>query len=187
MITALLLENDFLWGLAFGVLVLGTIVAGWVSKIPIVNTVALFGVAALMGVELAPMVFVAQYYGGIGETMSAAPVRDAGLMTFMTFAGITGYVFITRKDFSYLRAMLHMGVWVILGACILSFVFRSEAFTLAVATVGTLFSAAFLLYVTSYIFRNSEMDDPVGDALALLVQIRNLFMFLLRIFMSSRS
>jgi hypothetical protein len=43
-----------------------------------------------------------------------------------------------------------------------------------------------LLYVTSYIFRNSDMDDPVGDALALLVQLRNLFMFLLRIFMSAR-
>ena len=41
--------------------------------------------------------------------------------------------------------------------------------------------------MTSYIFRNSEMDDPVGDALALLVQLRNLFMFLLRIFMSSRN
>jgi FtsH-binding integral membrane protein len=30
------------------------------------------------------------------------------------------------------------------------------------------------------------MDDAVGDALALLVQLRNLFMFLLRILMSSR-
>ena len=47
-------------------------------------------------------------------------------------------------------------------------------------------SIGMLLYVTSYIFRNSEMDDAVGDALALLVQLRNLFMFLLRILMSSR-
>jgi len=32
--------------------------------------------------------------------------------------------------------------------------------------LGALLSGGFLLYVTSYIFRNSEMDDPVGDALA---------------------
>jgi hypothetical protein len=30
------------------------------------------------------------------------------------------------------------------------------------------------------------MDDPVDDALGLLVQLRNLFMFILRIFMSRR-
>jgi modulator of FtsH protease len=186
-ITALLLSNDALWGLAFGVLFFSTIVASWVSKIPIINTIALFGVAALMGIEIAPMVFAAQYFAGIGDTLTANPVRDAGLMTFACFAGITGYVFVTRKDFSYLRATLHMGFWVIFAACILSFVFRSEIFALAVATAGALLSAGFLLYVTSYIFKNSEMDDPVGDALALLVQLRNLFMFLLRIFMSSRS
>jgi len=66
-------------------------------------------------------------------------------------------------------------------------VLDSEIFALAVATGGALLSAGFLLYVTSYIFRNSEMDDAVGDALAILVQLRNLFMFLLRIFMSSRN
>jgi hypothetical protein len=30
------------------------------------------------------------------------------------------------------------------------------------------------------------MDDPVGDALVFVVQLRNLFMFLLRILMSAR-
>lgn len=186
-LVSIMLGNDLVWLAAFGLLVLATMIASWVSKIPVINTVALFGVAAIMGVEIAPMVFVAQYFAGIGDTLTAAPVRDAGLMTFACFAGITGYVFVTRKDFSYLRAMLHMGFWVVLGACILAFVFKSEVFALAVATAGALLSAGFLLYVTSYIFKNSEMDDPVGDALALLVQLRNLFMFLLRIFMSSRS
>ena len=43
-----------------------------------------------------------------------------------------------------------------------------------------------LLLQTSRIFRSSQMDDAVGDCLALLVQLRNLFMFILRILMSSR-
>jgi FtsH-binding integral membrane protein len=69
---------------------------------------------------------------------------------------------------------------------VLSFVFDSEPFSLAIASVGSLLAIGFLLYQTSWIFRNSDMDDPVDDALGLIVQLRNLFMFLLRIFMSAR-
>jgi modulator of FtsH protease len=184
-VSLMLTNNAVFWG-AFALLVVATAGASAVSKIPIVNVVALFLVAIIMGVELSDMVFVAQYYAGIGDTLTANPVRDAGIMTVAVFGGITGYIFIARKDFSYLYAALSMGFIVILVGCILTFVLKSEVFALAVATGGALLSAGFMLYVTSYIFRNSEMDDPVGDALAILVQLRNLFMFLLRIFMSSR-
>jgi modulator of FtsH protease len=174
------------WMIAFGVLTASIFGASAVSKVKGLNVVALFGVAAIMGLELAPMVFVANVLAGIGRTMTANPVRDAFVMAGAVFAGITSYIYLTRKDFSYLRATLTMGFWVIFTACILGIFIGSEAFSLAVATAGALLSGGFLLYVTSYIFRNSEMDDPVGDALAVLVQLRNLFMFLLRIFMSSR-
>jgi modulator of FtsH protease len=170
----------------FGLLVGATFAASWVSKVKVLNVVALFAVAALMGIELAPMAFIAQTFASLGETMSTNPIRDAFVMVGAVFAGITAYIYITRKDFSYMRATLSMGVGVVFAACLLTFVFQSEIFSLAVASVGALLSIGMLLYVTSYIFRNSEMDDPVGDALALLVQLRNLFMFLLRIFMSSR-
>jgi FtsH-binding integral membrane protein len=79
-----------------------------------------------------------------------------------------------------------MGFWVVLAAAILAFALGSEPFSLAVASVGALLSIGFLLYQTSHIFRNSRMDDAVGDALGLIVQLRNLFVFLLRIFMSRR-
>jgi len=187
-LTGALLTSGWMHYAMFGVLFFATVVAGWVSKIRVVNVIALYGVAALMGLELAPMVFAAMYYADVlGDTLTANPVRDAGIMTVATFVGITAYIFVTRKDFSYLGAALSMGFFVVFAACILSFVIGSELFAIAVASAGALLSAGFLLYVTSYIFRNSEMDDPVGDALALLVQLRNLFMFLLRIFMSSRN
>jgi len=139
-----------------------------------------------MGIELAPMAFVAQYFAGFGSTLSANPLRDTMVMVLAVFSGISGYIFVTRKDFSWMGSILSMGVMVIFGACLLTFVFKTEVFSLAVASAGALLSIGMLLYVTSYIFRNSEMDDPVGDALSLLVQLRNLFMFLLRILMSSR-
>jgi len=186
-LVSLMLESSTVFWATFAVLVGATFVASWVSKVRHVNVFALFAVGAIMGIQLAPMSFVAMYFAGLGDTLSANPIRDAGLMTMATFVGITAYVFVTRKDFSYLKAFLSIGFFVILVGCILTFVLDSEIFALAVATGGALLSAGFLLYVTSYIFRNSEMDDAVGDALAILVQLRNLFMFLLRIFMSSRN
>jgi modulator of FtsH protease len=185
-LVSLMLGSRVMMYAAFGVLFVATLGASAVSKVPVLNVCALMGVALLMGVELAPMAFVAQYYAGIGDTLSANPIRDTMVMVMSVFAGITGYIFITRKDFSWMGSILSMGVMVIFGACILTFVFQTEVFSLAVASAGALLSIGMLLYVTSYIFRNSEMDDAVGDALALLVQLRNLFMFLLRILMSRR-
>lgn len=185
-LVALMLESPaMMWG-AFALLFVSTFVASAVSKVRIVNVIALLGVALLMGVQLAPMAFIAQYAAGLGGTLSANPIRDTMVMVLCVFTGITGYIFTTRKDFSWMKSIVSMGFMVVFGACILSFFFESEAFSLAVASTGALLSIATLLYVTSYIFRNSEMDDPVGDALSLLVQLRNLFMFLLRILMSRR-
>jgi FtsH-binding integral membrane protein len=185
-LVALMLDSPaMMWG-AFGLLFVSTFVASAVSKVRVVNVIALLGVATLMGVQLAPMAFVAQYAAGLGGTLSANPIRDTMVMVLCVFTGITAYIFTTRKDFSWMKSIVSMGFMVVFGACILSFFFESEAFSLAVASTGALLSIATLLYVTSYIFRNSEMDDPVGDALSLLVQLRNLFMFLLRIFMSRR-
>ena len=185
-LVGLMLGNSALLYGAFGALVLATFVASWVSKVRYVNVSALFCVAALMGIELAPMVFVAQFYAGFGETMSANPVRDTFMMVFAVFFDITAYIFVACIDFSWLGSILSMGFFVILTGCVLTFFLDSEPFALAVASGGAVLSIGFLLYVTSYIFRNSDMDDPVGDALAILVQLRNLFMFILRILMSRR-
>jgi FtsH-binding integral membrane protein len=129
---------------------------------------------------------VAQILAGLGDTLSANPVRDSFAMVGALFVGLTGYVFVTRKDFSYLLATLSMGFFVVLAGVILAAVVGSEPLSLAVASVGAILSVGFLLYQTSYIFRNSEMDDPVGDALGVLVQLRNLLIFVLRIAMSRR-
>lgn len=181
-----MLANPTLQYIAFGALVVGTIVASWFSKVKYLNIAALLGVSALMGVEIAPMVFEAQFYAGMGATMSAAPVRDAFLMVLAVFCSMTAYVFVSRKSFSWLGSIVAIGFVVVLVGCVMTFFLDSEAFSLAIATAGALLSTLTLLYVTWYIFRKSEMDDAVGDALALLVQLRNLFMFLLRMFMSNR-
>jgi FtsH-binding integral membrane protein len=185
LVAAMLHSPGLMYG-AFGLLFVATLGASAVSKVKGLNFVALMVVAVLMGVELAPMVFVAQVFAGLGDTLSASPVRDTFAMVGAIFVGITGYAFVTKKDFSYMKAMLSMGFWVIFAACMLAVVVHSEVFSLAVASAGAVLAAGFLLYNTGRILRSSAMDDPVGDALGLIVQLRNLFMFILRILMSSR-
>jgi modulator of FtsH protease len=182
---AAMVDNPVLLLIAFGALFVSTLIAGAVTKVKGLNLFMLFLVAGLMGFQLAPMAFVAQTYGAIGETLSLNPVRDTFLMVGAVFGGITAYTFITRKDFSYLGSILGMGTGVVFVACLLTFVFQTEIFSLAVASVGALLSAGFLLFRTSRIM-TGPMDDAVGDALGMLVSLRNLFMFILRILMSSR-
>jgi modulator of FtsH protease len=185
-LVALLMSSRATLWVAFGVLFVATLGASAVSKVKGLNVVALFGVAALMGIELSPMMWYATYLAGLGKTMTAAPVTGAFLVTAAAFAGATSYVFITRKDFSYLKATLSMGFWVVFAGCIAAVFISSEVFTLAICSVGALLAVGMILYQTSRIFRESAMDDAVGDCLVLLVQLRNLFMFILRILMSSR-
>lgn len=183
-VAALLFNPGLLYG-AFGLLFVSTLGASFVSKVKYLNMVALLFVSALMGLELAPMVFYAQLMAGLGNTISANPVRDSFLLVGAIFIGISIYSLVSRKDFSYLGATLTMGFFVIFTACIIAAVIGSEIFSLAVASAGALLAAGFLLYNTSLILKG-DMDDPVGDALGLLVQLRNLFMFILRILMSRR-
>lgn len=183
LVVAEMLKSPQLMYGAFGVLFALTFVASWTSRIKYLNVAMLFLVAAVMGLQLAPMVFVAQVFAGLGETMSASPVRDAGIMTGGVFGAVTLYVFTTKKDFSYLRAILFMGFWVVLAASILAIGLGSDVFSLAVASVGALLAAGFLLYQTFWILRKSDMDDAVGDALTFLVQLRNLFMWILSMLM----
>lgn len=144
-LVALILENPIIEYGTFAVLFVGVFIASLVSKVKGLNYAALFGVSILMGIELSPMIFVAQVTAGMGATMTASPVH----------------------------ATLSMGFWVVLAGVGVAFAIDSEPLTLAVASVGALLSIGFLLYQTSWIFRHSDMDDPVDDALGLIVQLRN--------------
>ncbi len=185
LLVGLMLSSRIVWYGMFGLLFVATLGASAVSRVRGLNVVALFGVSALMGLEVSPMIFIAQYSASSGHTLSAAPVAHSFLIVGAAFVGASAYSFISRKDFSFLGAALSMGFWVVFAASILAIFVRSEIFFLAIASVGALVAAGMLLMQTSRIFRG-PMDDAVGDALGLLVQLRNLFVFVLRILMSRR-
>jgi len=153
---------------------------------PGINVAALFGASFVSGLYIAPMLFFATAMASQGQTMTAAPVRDAFLLSVLGFTGLTSYAMLSKRDFSFLRGFLSMGLVVLIGAMLLSFFVGGNAFGLAIASVGVLLFGGFILFDTSRILRDPSNRDPVGAAIGLYLNFLNLFLFLLRILGSSR-
>lgn len=151
---------------------------------PGVNVAALFGATFVSGLYIAPMLWVAQASASAGQTLSAAPVRDAFLLTALGFFGLTAYAFTSKRDFSALGGMLSMGFWLVLGASLLNLFFHSQVVGLAVASVGVLLFGGYILFHTARLLREGDERDPVGAVLTLYTSVLNLFLFLLQILMS---
>jgi modulator of FtsH protease len=160
--------------------------ASFARRMPVLNVAALFGYAFVTGIFLAPMLFMAQFMASRGHTLSASPVRDALLLSGFAFTGLSAFAVFSRKDFSFLGAALNTGIWVLIGASLLGFFLHAEVFQLAIASVGVLLFAGYILYDTSRLIRDRSENDAVGAALRLFLDVVNLFIFILRIFSSSR-
>jgi modulator of FtsH protease len=160
--------------------------ASMVRERPGVNVAALFGASFLSGLYIAPMIWFVQVQATQGMTLSTAPVRDAFLLTVLGFTGLTSYALLSKKDFSFLGGFLSMGLWVLIGASLLSFFVGGASFSLAIASVGVLLFGGYILYDTSRILHDPTNRDPVGAASGLYLNFLNMFIFLLRILGSAR-
>jgi modulator of FtsH protease len=175
------------WFITFGLYIAAFFGATAVRRVRGLNVAALFGYTFITGLFIAPSLFFAQMMASAGATLDPSPIRDAFLLTGAAFTGLTGYVFVTKKDFSFLGASLSMGLWVLLGAMVLGFFLNSAALQLAIASVGVLLFSGYILYDTSRILRSEGPREAVSDALGLFLDVVNLFLFLLRILSSGRN
>ncbi|MBK8252798.1 MAG: Bax inhibitor-1/YccA family protein [Polyangiaceae bacterium] len=166
-----------MFGVVFG--------ASALRRVQVVNVLALFGMALILGLVFAPNLFIAQLAASTGSTVSANPVRDAFILASLMFGGLTGYVVISKRDFSYIGGFLSMGFFVIFGAALLNIFLGSQVLSLAIASVGLILFGGYVLYDTSRILK-SEDRDAVGGALTLYLDFLNIFLFILRLLGSRR-
>jgi FtsH-binding integral membrane protein len=172
-----------------GLLFLGSVYGASAVRLrPGVNVAALIAMGFVSGLVIAPAVWITQLMATSGTTLTSSPVRDAFLLATAGFLGLTTYALVSRRDFSFLRGFLSMGIWVVLGAIVLNFFVHSSAFGLAVASAGVLLFGGFILYDTGRLLkRPEERGDAVGAAISLYLSVMNLFLFLLTIFRGSRN
>lgn len=153
----------------------GVMGAQAVRHVPGVNLLALFGFTTLTGVVISPlMALVAQ--------TNPSSLWQAGLLTVGIFGGLTAYVFVSKRDFSFLRGMIVTGLIVVILAGLLNvFLVGSGAFGFAIAAATLLLFAGFVLYDTSNIIRRYPANEYVAGALSLYLDAFNIFLALVRI------
>jgi hypothetical protein len=112
-------------------------------------------------------------------------IPTAALITGIIFSGLTAVVFLTRKDFSWLRNVLMVASFAALGVIVASLLF---GFTLGVLFSGLMVAVAagYVLYHTSNVLHHYPVGGHVGAALSLFASIALLFWYVLRILMSRR-
>jgi modulator of FtsH protease len=171
-----------------GALFLGSVLgASWGRHRPGINLLALFFMALMSGLISAPAIFIAQLSATNGTALTLNPVRDAFLLAVVAFGGLTTYVFTSKRDFSFLKGFVTVGLFVIIGASLLGLFIHSAAFQLAIASAGVLLFAGVILYATSRILRDPlQRQAPSGAPLRLFLDFLNLFLFLLQIFAGGR-
>ena len=138
------------------------------------NIALLYLFAAIEGALLGPLMPL------INQVAPGVPATAAWL-TGGVFAGLTAYVFQSRRDFSFLGGMLWGALLALLIAGILFFIIGSTALYTLYCVAGVLIFCGYILYDTSQIIHHLEPDEAIVGAIELYLDILNLFIFLLRL------
>ena len=121
----------------------------------------------------------------VAEAVAPDAIGQAAILTASLAGGITSYVFISGKRFSYLGSFLAIAGFVALGTIVCAILFGFQLglwFSIAMAV----FAAAAVLYNTGEVLHGYESDQYVAAALSLFASIALLFWYILRILLDRR-
>lgn len=126
------------------------------------------------------LIFVPMLY--VANLKAPGALDSAVLVTALGAGGLMVVAHRTRKDFSFLRAILMWGFWIAILAIIGGLVFGFQLGTwFSVAMIG--FAGAAVLYDTSNVIHHYPEDRYVAAALQLFASIALMFWYVLRLFM----
>jgi FtsH-binding integral membrane protein len=121
-----------------------------------------------------PLMFFAATIYGYGI------IYQAGILTLAVFGGLTMAVFMTGKDFSFLRPILSIGFLLAIGLIFAGIIFGfSLGLFFCFAVVALL--AGSILYETSNLRLYYGPTQHVAAALALFAAVATMFYYILRI------
>ena len=130
-----------------------------------------------------PMIGMAWIVGARGEE---GLLSKAVLITLAMFVALTGIVFVTRKDFSFMRGILMLAGFAAMGLVVLSILFGfSLGMFFSYAMIA--FACGYILYDTSNVMLHYRTSQHVAAALALFASVMLLFWYVLRILLGRRS
>lgn len=160
----------------------GFVVASWIARYAAHRAQAkVTQYAALAGYVVAEaLIFVPLLY--IADRVAPGAISSAAAITFVAFSALTAIVFLTRKDFSFLRGILCWGgiiaLTLIVGGAIFGFQLGTFFSVAMVALAG-----AAILYDTSNVLHHYPEDRYVAAALELFASVALMLWYVLRLLM----
>lgn len=112
-------------------------------------------------------------------------IRDSAFITLGIFFALTLSVFISRKDFSFLRSGLVMASGAALSLIAMSLIF-GFSLGLVFSFAMVLLAAGYILYQTSQVLAHYHPNQYVAAALALFSSVALMFWYVIRIVMKMR-
>ena len=136
-----------------------------------------FALTGFMGMTLAPLLS-----GVLGLANGGALVAQSLGITAVAFFGLSIYTVATKRDFSFLRGFLLVGVIVILGSVVASlFMEFTTLMHQVLAGICILFGAALILWETSAVVRGEE-TNYIRATVGIYVGLYNMFTSILLLF-----
>ena len=132
------------------------------------------------GVFISPLLYV---YG----QQQPGLITQAAMLTIGSFAVLTGYAFVSRRDFSAWGSFFAVGLWVLIGVSLLNLFFRNPAMDLWLAGVTVLVFSGLLVFDTWRIRNVYGPNEYVAAAVQIYLDLLNLFLAMLRILGGRRS
>ncbi|MDM1378085.1 Bax inhibitor-1/YccA family protein [Myroides marinus] len=129
------------------------------------------------------LIFVPIMYIALSMAPNGALLAQAGILTLALFGGLTGVVFGSSVNFSFMRSILTIGFFLALGVIIAGMIFGFDlGLWFSLAMVGL--ASGSILYSTWQIKNEYAANQYIPAALSLFASLMLLFWYILRILMS---
>merc|ERR1712176_1141906 len=113
-------------------------------------------------------------------------VLEAVAITASVFIVLTIYTMQTKWDFSYMRAGLGMGLWIMILWGLFAIIFGVQT-GMVYALLGSILFSGYIIYDTYMIAERLDPEDYIVGAIELYLDLVNLFLYILRILAESRN
>ena len=136
---------------------------------------AVFGFTFISGLSLAPMLTLAAGFKNGGQLVALA-----GGMTAAVFLVMATIATVSKRDFSFLRKFLFVGLVLLIVASLANLFFQIPALAVTISAIAVLVFSLYMLHDVSDIVRGGETNYIMATT-RLFLDILNLFVSLLNL------
>ncbi len=126
------------------------------------------------GIWIAPLLYL---YGRNQPGL----ITEAAVLTVGAFGVLTAYSFVSRRDFSAWGSFFMVGLWVLIATMVISYLFGGGRGDIWIASATVLVFSGLLVFDTWRLRNVFGPDDYVQAAVAIYLDLLNMFLAVIRI------